>query len=440
MLRKAFIGAALAFLCLLPVSSDDVRIITLEEAIRSAAEHNLDIEYAKTELSSTLRIQDNVMSTFMPEISLRASVSPAVNFPTSSGTAISYDGLTVSAGADVSFPFTGGMLNDGRDRSIAREEASLGFRSAYLSVEEDVVDAYWDLAGAAAERDSAEAAFNLADEQYKSAQAGYESGRISELSLRQTEYSLSTAALTLSEAEDSLLIAQEELKALTGLEGDFSAMPLPEPVFLSLPSEDDLFAKYSEGTIDIQAARNSLEKAISAKETSVLNTYVPSLTASIGYSYSGKANGSWDYSHSTNRLSGSISLRVPISQMLPGGSGDSAIKLDEDTIRLETIALSQANKTLLQDIRLSVIEISHQQKTINDALRSEELARRTYQLSQEGYDAGIVSALDLANARTELLRSQMTTISCKVDHLKECYALSYLLNTDLSALQAAYSI
>ena len=218
MLRKAFIGAALAFLCLLPVSSDDVRIITLEEAIRSAAEHNLDIEYAKTELSSTLRIQDNVMSTFMPEISLRASVSPAVNFPTSSGTAISYDGLTVSAGADVSFPFTGGMLNDGRDRSIAREEASLGFRSAYLSVEEDVVDAYWDLAGAAAERDSAEAAFNLADEQYKSAQAGYESGRISELSLRQTEYSLSTAALTLSEAEDSLLIAQEELKALTGLE------------------------------------------------------------------------------------------------------------------------------------------------------------------------------------------------------------------------------
>ena len=124
MLRKAFIGAALAFLCLLPVSSDDVRIITLEEAIRSAAEHNLDIEYAKTELSSTLRIQDNVMSTFMPEISLRASVSPAVNFPTSSGTAISYDGLTVSAGADVSFPFTGGMLNDGRDRSIAREEAS----------------------------------------------------------------------------------------------------------------------------------------------------------------------------------------------------------------------------------------------------------------------------------------------------------------------------
>ena len=150
MLRKAFIGAALAFLCLLPVSSDDVRIITLEEAIRSAAEHNLDIEYAKTELSSTLRIQDNVMSTFMPEISLRASVSPTVNFPTSSGTAISYDGLTVSAGADVSFPFTGGMLNDGRDRSIAREEASLGFRSAYLSVEEDVVDAYWDLAGAAA--------------------------------------------------------------------------------------------------------------------------------------------------------------------------------------------------------------------------------------------------------------------------------------------------
>ena len=104
MLRKAFIGAALAFLCLLPVSSDDVRIITLEEAIRSAAEHNLDIEYAKTELSSTLRIQDNVMSTFMPEISLRASVSPTVNFPTSSDTAISYDGLTVSAGADVFDP------------------------------------------------------------------------------------------------------------------------------------------------------------------------------------------------------------------------------------------------------------------------------------------------------------------------------------------------
>ena len=86
-----------------------------------------------------------------------------------------------------------------------------------------------------------------------------------------------------------------------------------------------------------------------------------------------------------------------------------------------------------------MIRISQLQDSIGSAISSEEIAERTYQLTQEAYEAGASSALDLADARTALLQSQMTTISYRVSHLLECYALSDTLGIDISELQAGYS-
>ena len=436
--KKALAVAAIAFLCISHMAAE-APVASLADAIMSAKENNLDIEYARATLERTMRIQDNAMSTFMPSISLKASASPSVSFPVSSAEEIRYGGLAVSAGADASFEFKGEMANDGKVRSLAKEAASLEFRAACDEVESAVISAYWNMAALSAEHDSALAAMHLAEEQYSSALAGYERGMIGELSMRQSEYSLSTARLTLSAAEDSLRLAMEQLKALTGLSGDFRTMPLPDPVMLSLPSAEELFEEYSAGTLAMQQARNALESERSGRDSAVLSAYVPRLSASIGYSYGGLADGSWNYTHRTNSLTGSVSLSIPLSQMLPGGTADSAIRDRDDSIRLASIALSRASENLLEEIRSGVIRISQLQDSIGSAISSEEIAERTYQLTQEAYEAGASSALDLADARTALLQSQMTTISYRVSHLLECYALSDTLGIDISELQAGYS-
>ena len=87
--KKALAVAAIAFLCISHMAAE-APVASLADAIMSAKENNLDIEYARATLERTMRIQDNAMSTFMPSISLKASASPSVSFPVSSAEEIRY--------------------------------------------------------------------------------------------------------------------------------------------------------------------------------------------------------------------------------------------------------------------------------------------------------------------------------------------------------------
>ena len=62
-------------LAALPLAGESLPTITLEEAISSAKESNIQLEIDSIELEKELRSADAVMQTFMPDISLSATVS-----------------------------------------------------------------------------------------------------------------------------------------------------------------------------------------------------------------------------------------------------------------------------------------------------------------------------------------------------------------------------
>ena len=74
------------------------------------------------------------------------------------------------------------------------------------------------------------------------------------------------------------------------------------------------------------------------------------------------------------------------------------------------------------------------------ARKSLESAERTYELMNEAYEAGLVTASELADTRTDVLATQFEAISYDINQLLESYSLAHMLNIGIDELQTEYGI
>ena len=429
----------LAIAAAIPLSAADVPVITLEEAIKSAKENNISVRSAQITLNQTIRNADNAAGTFMPEIRLNAGLQTGGDFPPAVQSP-KYTGLVLNAGASASFSFRGSMIKDGETRALEKEAAALTFQNDYSGIEQSIISAYWTIAADAVQADSARTFAEDAERQYQSSLEMYESGIADELTLNQSELAYNQALLTVKTAEDALDNSKDVLRTLTGIEGDFLISPLPDTVYLSFPSPYEIFERYSEENLSIKRSRNSLESARVALDSAKLDAYVPSLTADLSYSYRGGWDESWNYGSSSHGLSGGISISLPIGSILPGGSSYSAIKDADDLVSIRSLALQQSQEDLLSGIRDSISRIIQYQDSMDMAGKSLESAERTYELMNEAYNAGLVTASELADTRTDVLMTQFEALSYDINQLLESYSLAHMLNIGIDELQTEYGI
>ena len=411
----------ISFCLAAPVMAADIPEVTLDEALEAAIQNSTDIEAARIQLNQAIRNQNAVMTTFMPDISANAGLSTGAVFPGVDGTAYgmtetldstAFSGLTVTAGASASFSFTGSMITDKETRNLEKEAASMEYQSAEKALRQTVVEAYWNIAAADISIENAHLAYEDAVRQYESAEEMYINGLADELSLMQSEMAMRQAELSVKVLEDSKELLVSAFRNITGIEGEFTVSELPAPVFLSLPEAAELSEEYSASTLSIRTAENMLAAARNGVETAKFSVYVPVLTASVGYSYSGSGYSSYKgvqsgYSNTGNGLTGSVSLSIPISSMLPGSSGDMAIKDAEDAVKLSAVSLQSAHDNLDETIREKSISIEQNQENLILQEEAVTTAERTYELAEDAYSAGLLSADDLSSARINLFSERV---------------------------------
>ena len=444
----SFLIIAAAFL--LPLHAEDLQTLTLEEAVSSAEDMSIPLQQAALTLQMALRNQDAVMTTFMPDLAITAGASTGVSFPGTSATGIGqidspmFNGLSVNAGVSASFTFNGTMITDARTRELAKESASLQYQTTWTSLRSAITEAYWNLAAADISIDNAKLLLEDAQSSYDSVSEMYENGLADELTLRQTELALKQAELQVRTLEDSKTLLMSAFRNTTGIDFDFTTSELPEPVILFFPAPEDIMAEYSEGSLEIRSARNQLESAKNAADTARMGSYFPILTAQVGYSYTGSGfqyyKDSWtDYSNMTNAITGSVNVTIPLSAILPGSEENMAIKDAEDSAKMSALSLQDAKNTYLEDIKQCIITIGQNQSNMLLQQDAVDSAQRSYELSEDAFDAGMMTATDLASARNKLLSEQMSLTSIKLDHLISCYDLADKLNIELTELQTVFA-
>ena len=436
--------------CIMPLGADDLPVVTLEDAITAAADSNTGLQQAAVTLNKEIRKADNYLSTYLPTLSLTGAVSTGANFPGISLPAYAgggktpnttFSGLTFSAGVSAEFTFSGNMLTDSTRRRLSRESAALDYESSYDSIESGITTAYWNLAAADMDIENAKLAAEDAQRSYSSTLEMYENGMVDELALSQAEYYLEQMKYALKTVEDAKALQLSSFKSATGITEDFTTEPLPDAVMLSLPSPEALFAEYGEMTTAIRSARNTLAAAENGEDTYAMIQYMPALRVEVGYDYAGKTgeDNKWNYyDHSANGISGSVAISIPISSYIPGSSADEDRRDASDDVKVAALEVKNQQDTLLQTIRQYCLTIGQNQENLSITARNAAIAERTYNLTEEAFNAGLKSADELSTARKDLLAAQMNETSAELDHLLSCYNLAYTLGLTVSELQELY--
>ena len=423
-------------------------ILSVEEALGMARKNNVSLQVAQVQLNTAIRNADAVSSTYMPKIDLTGSIGTTTGgwqFINNHDNAT--PGLTYNVGLSASMPFTGNMVTDGRTRSLAKTSANLTYESAYNSLEEGVIDAYWNLV-------ACDTAVQIALQSYESAKMtaentreSYEAGLASELSLVQAEYNLSDAKLAVKQLEDQKNLALLSFEILTGIEdaSSYKLEELPETVYLSFPTPMEIYSKYASGSLSLRTSQNNLSSAENASATEKWASWAPTFTVSASYGINQTpitAKPGNPYMPSSTELGDGLSLTavvsIPISAYIPGSSQFLGIQESEDNVTAARLSLKNAQDTLLNDITADVQSINYSQEQMDLLKENLSQAEYSYKLSEEAYEGGLITNKDLNDSRLNLLTTQLNMVTTRLTHLSNCYSLAYLLGIDLETLQNEY--
>ena len=450
-LPKVLVLMALA----LPAGAESLPVVTLSDAIAAASENNISLKQAAISMNQTIRNENNYVADYLPTFGLSATADTGWDFP-DDGTAPEFNGFGLNLGAAASFSYTlsGSKITGAESRKLAKEGAALTYESAYDSVESLITSSYWTLSSYDVAIENAKASLEDAKASYESTLSMYNAGMVDELTLSNMELALSNAEMALTQAENDKALAMASFKAATGLAEDFTTEPLPETVMLSLPTPEELFSEYAEGSSSIRSARNALATAKNAETTATLTQYMPTVTATIGYTYAGGISSkdqmmeilgtpvttqkAGEYSTSAHSLTGSVAVNIPLSSYIPGSTADEARRNASDAVQIAALSLQNEQNTLLDSIRQSVISINQQQATLGMLRQSLAIAERTYALAEDSYEAGLITADDLSDRRTSLLSAQNNLLTARLGHLLSSYTLADTLGIDLQELQDKY--
>ena len=452
-LPKVLVLMALA----LPAGAESLPVVTLSDAIAAASENNITLRQAAISMNQTIRNENNYVADYLPTFGLSATADTGWDFP-GDGTGAEFNGFGLNLGASASFSYTlsGSKITGAESRKLAKEGAALTYESTYDSIESLITSSYWTLSSYDVAIENAKVSLEDAKASYESTLSMYEAGVVDELTLSNMELSLSNAEMALTEAENDKALAMASFKAATGLAEDFTTEPLPETVMLSLPTPEELFSEYAEGSSSIRSARNALATAKNTETATTLTQYMPTITATIGYTYAGGLSSkdtyttnlltqekelvtaAGEYKTSMHNLTGSVAVNIPLSSYIPGSAADEARRNASDAVQIAALSLQNEQNTLLDSIRQSVISINQQQATLGMLGQSLAIAERTYALAEDSYEAGLITADDLSDKRTALLSAQNNLLTARLGHLLSSYTLADTLGIDLQELQDKY--
>ena len=429
----------LLLLALTSLAATDKPTITLQQALDAASANNIDLSIAKVKLQQTLRTQNATASTYMPTFSLTGGL-------TTGGSLIggTFSGLSASATAGVSMSFNGAMITDSTTRSLAKEGANLSYQQTSNTLEDNIVSAYWNLVANDHAVAQAELSLQDAQRQLQVAQERYDNGLAPQLTVAQATLSVSQAQIQLKQYEDSRALALASFRAMTGIEEtDFALEELPDTVELSLPDAQRLYQEYSSGSTTVRTLQNSVAQAQNNSETTKLSNRVPTVSVSGSWGLTGTiVNGTTTTQQNNSNkdtATVSVSVSVPLSSYISGTTQNLAIKDSEDAVTTARLQLQSGQEDLLQSIEKAAITITQQQENLRLKQQNLETAQYSYDLSEEAFEAGLLTNQELETARTSLLNARIDILSTRLNHLLSCYGLASLLEIDLQTLQSRYS-
>jgi outer membrane protein len=396
----------------------DSLVWDLTRCISYAVENNLTVKQAQlTKTASEINYRQS-KNAFLPSISASASQ----NFSDGShvdgyGNYYSSSSNSTNLGANASMNFyTGGQqIHQIKQNRLLMEQNDLYVQEAKNNITLSITEAYIQALYYREGIVSAENTVEASHKQYVQAKAKFDLGSLAAKDLADVESQMASNEYQLVSAKNSYAQQVLTLKQLLELGPEQSLeiqVPMVKSDSLLIADKMDVYKKACEVMPEIQSG--NIQVGISQKDLLIARSgYYPtiSLSGSLNTSYSGDLANSFGNQISNNINKGAgISLNIPIFSRFSIRSSIQNAKIEIDKSKIQ---LTTAQKELYQKIEQAWQNAISAQSELQASEVSKKASQKAYQLAQQQFALGGLSATDLLVSQNTFLNAEQKYLQTK---------------------------
>lgn len=407
--------------------------ITLKEAQSLALEGNATLKSQQLSLEDARRNAQSSWNAFLPGININGGISN--NHGITDGSTNSWNW---NASAGLSLSLTAGIPVQMKLAALGYEMAQTSYEMQLQTIMANVSSSFYNLVTEAENLKVLEDNLNLTRQQYEEARRNYNRGLASELEMLRAQYAYVSSEPQLEQAKTKYEANLATFQILLGSEEQV----IPQDEFqlreLALPDAETLAQQQVENRLDVIQKRQVLREAELKKTSESLLGRAPSISLSENIRMNPKG-GSMDGEPSVDG-SFSVGVSIPVDGFIPGSSKSLSMKRAGDAVTTAQLNLDTSLAQAHQDIVTKVSEIGLLWHAIEIAELNESIATRAYQLSQEGYRAGLVSQTDLENTRQQMVSAQLAAGTSQSQYLVGVKNLANALGMTVEQVYELYGV
>jgi multidrug efflux system outer membrane protein len=430
--------ALLGFLCVLSIvrapplnavpggiaggdSLGEAPVLSLDDAIRGALEHSVNLQKSRVSLEGEEYAAKRLWAELFPSISASAGISYQNN-PLFTGTDAEREfteqrlNYTTSVGLELSLsagiPYRMRLLN------LAYRQQLLSYEDTRRLLEIATAQSFYALIAEGENLSHLAETLGLAERQLEKTRTARANGLVSEMALLQSQVGVEAAKYDLSTAQAaydnqlgvflSSLGLPPQLPVV--LRGEFSIRQV-------VMDPEELIRDYLPRRPDIEQQRRAIEKLELAERQKTMEARAPSLSFSL--SWGGGSSGAGPFA---DRINGSASVRIPVNAWIPGTKESQTLRVAQSEIEKALLELKNTEDAAAAQIRSLTANLRNAWESLEIARLREQVAQRSYELTERGFLNGAVESLSLetsrgslAAARYQLLRSELAYQSLVLD-------------------------
>ncbi|MDR0323169.1 MAG: TolC family protein, partial [Treponema sp.] len=277
-----------------------------------------------------------------------------------------------------------------------------------------------------------EEVFNLAQRQYERSQVLFRNGLANQLSLMQSEMAYENARYNLSVANISYTNSMSEFLAMLGKPMDTQVILLGDVNITRIVADAEaLIRQYLDERPDIVRGKQEIERLETAEKQLVMQNRAPSVTLRMSWS----SNQSNPFSDS---LMGSATLNIPVESWIPGTGRNQSIRSANNSVEKAKLDLAIAEDSAKTQIRSLTALLSNYWDSILIARLGYQTSQRSYQLTEQGFNNGIIESLVLEDSRNNMTNARQRLLQSELAYFNMILDLSAAINVSWDYLIKTY--
>ncbi len=422
------------------VTGDEPNVLTMEQCLDLAEAKNIDVRTAESRLSAASARVTSAFGQFLPGVTLNSQYTRTLSPPSAVQVDGQYipisapelDNYSISARADLT-------VFDGFRRESSYNKAQHNLEATKLDIDRvrqatrlQVRQQYLSVMQYQQIQSTREEDLELSQKELERIQARLEVGKGRIGDVYQQEAEIGTKELALIRSENDVAISKSNLLTTIGLSPVETKYLSTEGIPTTI--DDDEIASFRRETgslknaierahknrTEMQMAYTNLE-ATESDVTAAKSTYLPSVNASGGWSWSNTSLEGFD------QLSRSY-IGVGVSYALFDRFRTSeAVEIAQVEQTRQKLELERLRQRIESEVQNAFLNLSAAEKELDITTRSLKSAQQNFDAASERYALGGATILDYTVANTQLVSARINRINAVYNYLRRQYEVLYAI-------------